>query len=63
MMNSGPIQDKILSHIDELDRAIAAFRERNGDTWITDTFINLMQAKSTALVALSNTRSQVTVSK
>ncbi|MNU34866.1 hypothetical protein D3C71_234520 [compost metagenome] len=58
MMNSGKIQAEIIEHINECTNALSAMRERNGEIYITAEFVALMQAKSTALVALSNTRAQ-----
>lgn len=58
MMNSGPIQAEIINHLNQLTDAIEAMRERNGELYITTEMIALMQAKSTALVALSNTKAQ-----
>jgi dsDNA-binding SOS-regulon protein len=57
-MNSGPIQQKILDHIDVLDKMLEDQTTSMRELKLTTATLALLQAKSDALIALSNTKAQ-----
>ncbi|MNH20886.1 hypothetical protein D3C79_806730 [compost metagenome] len=61
MLDVGKIQSQIVDHIEAIDKTLSTVNASTLDSNMVIT--GLMQAKSIALVALSNTRSQVYLNK
>jgi hypothetical protein len=63
MLDSGKVQSLIVAHIEELDKMILAMTDAKMVLPVSSTSVALMQAKSAALVALSNTKAHRIISK
>lgn len=57
-MQSGDIESKVLQHIESCDTVMRMLVQTHGyhDYHLDPNYIAMMQAKSTALLALSNTK-------
>lgn len=64
-MQSGDIERKVLGHIDSCDAVMRLIVNAVGHTdyFLDPNYVAMMQAKSTALLALSNTKAVRILSK